>query len=69
MTVAVNALTVLPLLATEGLTAGGWIMMLASVGGMTAFLIWCVYKVVSTPEATEHVHSQADIEPPDVRTR
>ncbi|MEX1016150.1 MAG: hypothetical protein WD534_11920 [Phycisphaeraceae bacterium] len=43
-----------------------WIMMTLSVGGMTAFLAWCVYKVVSTPGSSEHLHSQADIEPPDV---
>ena len=47
------------------MTAGGIIMMLLAVGGMTTFLLWCVYKVVATPGSTEHLHSQADIEPPD----
>ncbi|MFW6059680.1 MAG: hypothetical protein ACODAQ_05830 [Phycisphaeraceae bacterium] len=47
------------------LTPGGWIMMVLAVGGMSVFLAWCVYKVVSTPQATEHLHSQADIHPPD----
>ena len=49
------------------MTLEGWLMMIIAVGGVSVFLGWCVYKIVSTPEATEHVHSQADIEPPDVR--
>jgi len=41
--------------------------MILSVGGMTALLGWCIYKVVATPGSTEHLHSQADIETPDVK--
>jgi hypothetical protein len=44
---------------------GGWITMIAAVGGMTGLLVWCVYKVVATPGSAEHLHSQADIEPRD----
>ena len=47
------------------MTAGGWIVMVLAVAGISGFLSWCVYKIVSTPEATEHLHSQADIHPPD----
>ena len=46
---------------------GGWILMVLSVGGVTAFFAWCLTKVLSTPGSSEHIHSQADIEPPDVR--
>ncbi|NLY01024.1 MAG: hypothetical protein GXY83_33455 [Rhodopirellula sp.] len=49
------------------MTAGGWLVMILSVGGMTALLGWCIYKVVATPGSTEHLHSQADIETPDVK--
>lgn len=49
------------------MTAGGWIVMLLSVGGVTALLGWCVYKVISTPESAEHLHSQADIKTPDLK--
>ena len=49
------------------MSMGGVIMMLLGVGGMSAFLGWCVYKIVSIPEAASHIHSQADIEPPDVQ--
>jgi hypothetical protein len=48
------------------MTAGGWVVMLLSVGGVTTLLAWCVYKVITTPGSTEHLHSQADIETPDV---
>lgn len=48
------------------MTTGGWIVMLLSVGGVISLLSWCVYKVLTTPGSTEHLHSQADIEPPDV---
>ncbi len=27
---------------------------------------WCIYKVLATPGSAEHLHSQADIETPDV---
>jgi hypothetical protein len=48
------------------MTIGGWIMMVVAVGGVSSLLCWCVYKIVSTPGSSEHLHSQADIEPPDV---
>jgi len=48
------------------MTLGGWIVMALAVGGMTTLLSWCIYKVVSTPGSTEHLHTQADIETPDV---
>lgn len=47
------------------MTAGGWLTLIFAVGGVTTLLSWCVYKVVSTPGASGHVHSQADIKPRD----
>ena len=44
------------------MTPEGWIVMTLAVGGMTALLAWCVYKVLSTPGVTRHLHSQADID-------
>ncbi len=59
-------MTMQMLAASEyALTSLGWLFMLASVGGVTALLSWCIYKVIATPGASEHVHSQADIETPD----
>lgn len=48
------------------MTLGGWIIMLCSVGGVTGLLSWCIYKVVATPGSSEHLHTQADIQTPDV---
>ena len=47
------------------MTGGGWTMMLLSVGGISLLLGWCVYKVIATPGASAHMHSQADIKPHD----
>ena len=66
---------VLPLLAEDGaaaeanpLSVGGWVTMVVAVGGVTLFLGWCVYKVLSTPGSTEHIHTQADIDTHDTDT-
>ena len=48
------------------MTTSGWIVMCLAVGGSTGLLIWCIYKVLATPGSTEHLHSQADIETPDI---
>lgn len=44
------------------MTAGGWLMMILAIGGMTSLLIWCIWKVLSTPGSTEHLHSPSDID-------
>lgn len=49
------------------MNAGGWILMIVSVGSITAFFAWCLWKVLATPGSTDHIHSQADIEPPDTK--
>lgn len=48
------------------MTPAGWIIMVLATGGMTGLLLWCVYKVLATPGSTGHLHSQVDIETPDV---
>ena len=42
----------------------GWIILLGSVGSVTAFFGWCMYRVFTTPEETEHLHGTYD-HPPD----
>lgn len=49
------------------MTPGGWIVMTLSVGGVVSLLGWCIFKVLTTPGSEAHVHSQIDIETPDVR--
>jgi len=46
-------------------TTGGWVIMVCSVGFVTLFLAWTLYKVFSTPGAETHLHSQADLDPHD----
>ncbi|QDU33216.1 hypothetical protein KS4_12610 [Poriferisphaera corsica] len=50
---------------THSITPLGIIIMILAIGGMTTLLSWCIYKVVSVPEAPEHLHTQSDITPPD----
>lgn len=54
------------ILAADGLTIGGWFTMVMSVGFVTGLFAWCIWRVVRAPDASEHMHSQMDIETPDV---
>ena len=54
------------LAADAGLTPGGWITMILSVGFVTSLFVWCIWRVLRSPDASEHMHSQMDIETPDV---
>ncbi|MBT3199870.1 MAG: hypothetical protein HN350_08130 [Phycisphaerales bacterium] len=47
------------------MTASGWTIMILAVSGITALLTWCVYKVISTPGSSQHLHAQTDIDPGD----
>lgn len=38
------------------MTTAGWLIMIFSVGSVSILLAWCVFKVVTTPEETEHIH-------------
>ncbi|HUJ09116.1 MAG TPA: hypothetical protein VL171_03755 [Verrucomicrobiae bacterium] len=44
---------------------GGWIIMIVSVGFVTIFLGWCIYRVVREPEAPQKLHAQAEIDTKD----
>jgi len=46
------------------MTAGGWIVMLVSVGTVMVAFAWCLWKVLTTPEETEKVHG-FEFETPD----
>lgn len=47
------------------MTAGGWIILIASVGTVTALFIWCLVKVLTVPGETEKLHG-FEVEPPDI---
>jgi hypothetical protein len=44
----------------------GWIVMLLSIGSVVGLFTWCIYKVLTIPEETEHVHG-FEQETPDVK--
>lgn len=50
------------------MTPGGWIIMLCSVGFVTLFFGWTVFRVLRAPEADEHVHAELDIDTRDQDT-
>ncbi len=43
------------------MTLGGWVIMGLAVGGMTGLLAWCIRRVLRAPQASQKLHSQADI--------
>jgi hypothetical protein len=47
------------------MTAGGWIVMTMSVGGVVALFLWCLWKVITSPRETDHLHGAAGLETPD----
>jgi hypothetical protein len=46
------------------MTAGGWIIMLISVGSVTGLFLWCIFKVLNTPGETKRMHG-VEFETPD----
>lgn len=38
------------------MTAGGWFMLIISVSAVVTLFTWCIYKVLTIPEETEHLH-------------
>ncbi|MGD9781570.1 MAG: hypothetical protein AB7V14_05385 [Kiritimatiellia bacterium] len=47
------------------MTIAGWIILISACGGIVGLLLWCIRKVVATPEATAHLHAQGDIDTHD----
>lgn len=47
------------------MTIGGWITMILSVGFVTVLFVWCVWKVLVTPQATEYLHGELNIDTHD----
>jgi hypothetical protein len=38
------------------MTPSGWTVMVLSVGSVTLLFLWCVWKVLTTPDETEKLH-------------
>ncbi|MGB0416078.1 MAG: hypothetical protein ACPGKS_04465 [Coraliomargarita sp.] len=48
------------------MTASGWMIMIVSVSSVSFLMGWCIYKVMSTPGETEHIHG-FEQETPDAK--
>jgi hypothetical protein len=49
------------------MTLGGWIVMILSVVSVTGIFLWCLWKVLTTPEETEKLHGFS-FETPDEKS-
>lgn len=47
------------------MTFAGWLVMLTSVFGTIALFVWCIYKVFTIPDESEHLHG-FEQPPPDI---
>lgn len=47
------------------MTLAGWILMLGSIGGVTAWAAYCFGRVLSTPKTKGHLHAPLDIDTDD----
>ncbi len=43
------------------MTPAGWIFMLGSIGGVIGLVVFCFYRVLTKPAATDHIHAPLDI--------
>ncbi|MBF0198354.1 MAG: hypothetical protein HQL32_11615 [Planctomycetes bacterium] len=46
------------------MSTAGWLILSASVCGVTTLFSWCIYKVLTTPGSQEHLHG-FEVETPD----
>lgn len=42
------------------MTSGGWIILIMSIGTVSILFFWCIFKLLSIPKETKHLH---DLEP------
>ena len=50
---------------SQGLTVGGWTVMLGCVGFVCGLMGFCFYRILREPRPTEHHHAPLDIETHD----
>jgi hypothetical protein len=49
------------------MTISGWVMMSVITSFMTGLLIFCTWKVVTTPESAEHIKPPLELDNPDTQ--
>ncbi len=50
------------------LTTAGWVFMAVSCVSMVVWTAWCYYRVLTAPQASEHMHAPLDIDTHDKDT-
>lgn len=49
------------------MTYEGWLVMILSVGSTSLLLGWSIWRVITTPGETEHMHTPLDIDTGDTQ--
>ncbi len=63
------AMTLQPVIAQQqGLSAAGWTLMIGCIGLVCGLLVFCFFRVLTTPSATQHMHAPLDIDTHDTDT-
>jgi hypothetical protein len=44
------------------MSGAGWVLMVASVGLTTGFFVWCLQRVLRSPDSVERIHGVLDTE-------
>ena len=47
------------------MTTPGWVMMFLSAGFVIGLLLFCFYRVLTTPRREEHLQGALDLDPRD----
>jgi len=45
------------------MTWGGWFTMILSISVVSVLLVWCIYKILTTPGESEKIHGFEPNEP------
>ncbi|MGE9295736.1 MAG: hypothetical protein ACQKBV_05555 [Puniceicoccales bacterium] len=51
------------------MTPSGWLIMIVSVSAVCGLFAWCMWKVLSTPGESEHMHGFGTEKTPDTDKR
>jgi len=50
------------------MTLEGWVFMICSIGFVVSLIVFCFYRVLSTPSSAEHLHAPLEIDTRDRET-
>jgi hypothetical protein len=50
------------------MTPAGWALMLISCGTVVSLMLYCYYRVLTTPSSTERIHAPLEIDTHDQDT-